>query len=417
MGPSLILLGVLVLLSGFFSGSETALFSLQPIDRERLKEEGGAGLIVNRLLEEPRRTLASVLMGNELVNISLSTVCAGLVLSVWPDKPYLNLLVATPLLILFGEVTPKTIALRHGRSFALRIARPLTWWATLITPIRWLLQSLANLAIRMLGGGTGDSSQTIEEAEVRRLIDEGHEAGSIKAVEAELIHRVFSFGDVSVGRLMTPAPDMVSFPVTTRFRHLVDRLQQTPFSRIPMYGRRPDDVVGIRLTKDLLRFKGKTPPNAAELRALLQEPFFVPASKPADDMLREFQARSIHMAMVVDEHGAIDGLITLDDLLDELVGPQLDIHGDPEISILSEGSWTVNGGVDLEDLSDLTGVALEHDEVHTLGGYVMDALGHLPEEGEQVEVAGVRFTVVAMDERRIVEVEVKLLTPSTIGAK
>ncbi|HJN75762.1 MAG TPA: hemolysin family protein [Myxococcota bacterium] len=405
MTLSLVLLVILILLSGFFSGSETALFSLQAIDRERLKEEGGAALTVLRLLEHPRRTLASVLMGNELVNISLSIVCAGLVMSVFPERPYLNLLVATPLLIIFGEVTPKTLALRNNRRFAMSIARPLALWAQLITPLRWLLQSLANLAIRVLGGSQARSEDRIEEEEVQRLIEEAHQAGQINAHEHELLQSVFDFGDMSVGRLMTPAPDMVRFSVHTSFSRLVEQLAKRRFSRIPMYEGTPDNVVGILLVKDLLAYKGKTPPSPSELRKHLKGAWFVPSSKPADDMLREFQGRREHLALVVDEHGGIDGLITLDDLLDELVGPNLDVHDDPEISVVQPGQWTVAGGMDLEDLAELTGVSLQREEVHTVGGFVMAELGEVPREGQELALEGIRIVVKQMDGRRIAEVE------------
>jgi len=415
MITSIVLLAVLIFLSGFFSGSETALFSLQAIDKERLKEEGGSALVVLRLLEQPRRTLASVLMGNELVNISLSTVCAGLVLKTFPDQPYLNLLIATPLLILFGEVTPKTLALRNSRRFAMSIARPLALWAQLITPLRWLLQNLANLAIRLLGGSQKPQADVIEEQEVQRLIDEAHEAGQINAKEHELLQSVFDFGDMSVARLMTPAPDMVAFPVTTPFKRLVEQLAKHRFSRIPMYEKTPDNVIGILLVKDLLAYKGKSTPSPSEIKKHLKDAWFVPASKPADDMLREFQKRREHLALVVDEHGGIDGLITLDDLLDELVGPNLDVDEDPEISVVRPGRWTVSGGMDLEDLAELTGVGLEREEVHTVGGFVMAELGEIPEEGRVLELEGARIVVTVMDGRRIAEVELSLVESQAAG--
>lgn len=403
---SLVLLVVLIFMSGFFSGSETALFSLQAIDKERLREEGdSSGRRVLELLKHPRRTLASVLIGNEFVNISLSTVCAGLVLSTFPERPYLNLLIATPLLILFGEVTPKTIALRNNRRFATSVARPLALWAQLITPLRWLLQTLANVAIRLLGGSWKKADERIEEQEVQRLIDEAHEAGQINAHEHELIRSVFDFGDMSVGRLMTPAPDIVRFPVNTPFRRLVEKLGERRLSRVPMFQGTPDNIVGVLLVKDLLAYKGKTPPSPSEIREKLKGAYFVPASKPADDMLREFQKRREHLALVVDEHGGIDGIITLDDLLDELVGPNLDVDEDPEISELRPGRWTVSGGMDLEDLEELTGVALHREEVHTVGGFVMAELGEVPKAGDTVQLDGIGIVVKTMDGRRIAEIE------------
>ncbi len=405
IGPSLLIVGALMLASAFFSGSETAIFSLQAIDRERLREQGGKRVL--QLLADPRRTLASILMGNELVNISLSTVCAGVVLSIWPDKAWLNLLVATPLLIFFGEVVPKTIALRNSRAFASAVARPLTLWATLVTPFRWLLQSVANLAIRVFGASDDQGPRVLEEEQVRKLIDEGHQAGTIKSVEHELIHRVFSFGDVQVSRLMTPSPDLVSFPLNLPYARLVTRLEAHPYSRVPIYEGLPDNIIGILLTKDLLRYKTQQAPSPNELRRLLQQPYFVPGSKPADEMLREFQSLRMHMALVVDEHGSIDGVITLDNLLDELLGPQLDVDEDPEISRVSENHWSVVGGMDLDDLAQQTGIEFPDENATTVGGFLMDQLGHMPEMGEAVHYEGYRLRVLRMDGRRIVEVEIR----------
>lgn len=404
--PKGLLLVVLIFLSGFFSGSETGLFSLQAIDRERLREEGSSVL---RLLESPRRTLASVLMGNELVNISLSSVCAAIILELAPDMGWLNLLVATPLLILFGEVTPKTLALRNPRRFANLVAKPLTLWATLITPVRALLTGIANLAIRILGASSEASPRVLEEAQVRRLVDEGLAAGSIKTVEHELIHRVFSFSDVTVGELMTPRPDIVALPLTAPYARVVDTLRQTGFSRVPIYRGGQDDIRGILLSKDLLRFKDGPPPTKRELVDLLQPPLFVPTTKKADDMLRELKLQRMHMAIVVDEHGTVTGLITLDDLLVELMGAELDEDDDTgEVSHIRPGMFSVSASMDLDDFCESQGVSLEQGPYRTIGGYVFSALGHLPAKGEELESEGLRFIVTGMEGRRITELTVIL---------
>jgi putative hemolysin len=404
------LIALLIVLSGFFSGSETALFGLQAIDRERLKEEGGTGHTVLQLLVDPRRTLASVLMGNELVNISLSTVCAGLILGLLGQEfGWVNLLVATPLLILFGEVTPKTVALRNPRRFARMVAKPLTAWAWLIGPVRWVLSAVANGAIRLLGASTKPTRNVLEEDHVRKLVDEGLEAGTIKTMEHDLIHRVFSFSDVQVGRLMTPRPDVVALPLTLPFERLVEQLRAHGFSRIPMYQSNPDDVVGVLLTKDLLRFKGGPPPSSAELRALLQPAYYVPTTKLADDLLRQLRQRRMHMALVVDEHGSIDGLVTLDDLLSELVGSALDEDDETaEVSQIRPDLWEVAASMDVQDLFEQTGLRLPEGDYHTVAGFILDQLGRIPAPGDALEWEHVVFEVTAMDERRITSVRVRV---------
>ena len=406
--PKILLIITLIVLSGFFSGAETSLFSLQAIDRERLREQGSS---VIGLLDTPRRTLASVLMGNELVNISLSSVCAGVILELAPDMGWLNLLVATPLLILFGEVTPKTIALRAPRRFANFVARPLSLWATLITPIRVVLTGIANLALRVMGAKHAEP-RILEEEQVRRLVDEGLASGSIKSMEHDLIHRVFSFSDAQVGRLMTPRPDIVSLPLSAPYERVLSTLGANGYSRLPVYQGRHDEIVGILLSKDLLRFKGGPNPTPRQLRDLLQPPLFVPKTKNADDLLRELKLKQLHMAIVVDEHGTVAGLVTLDDLLVELVGADLDEDDDSaEVSRIRPGLLSVSAGMDIEDFREETGLPVPKGEYHTIGGYVLNTLGHLPHKGEELERVGARFTVVGVEGRRITELTVELMQP------
>ncbi len=406
-GLAVVAIFCLMLLSAFFSGSETALFSLSAVDREALRNSGKAATL-DRLLQHPRKVLASVLFGNELVNVSLSTLCAALVLQAVPDKPWLNLLVATPLLLLAGEVLPKSMALRYSRRAAMLVVRPLAAWGLLITPLRVALTFLADRMVRLLGGGQ-EVQKNLQEAEVRQLIDEGRQTGSIKEMEQELIEAVFEFSDTPVSRIATPRPDIISIPLTIPFPKLVELLREHNLSRLPVYQGRRDNVIGVLLAKDLLRFKGSRQPGPRELKALLLEPYFVPTSKEASELLRELQLARSHMAIVVDEHGSIDGLVTMDDLLGELVGDLLDEHDDDsdEISVIQPNVWNVSGQMDCEDFEEQTGIQLPEGDYHTVAGFVFSELGHLPSKGELLDWEGVRFEVTGLDERRITELTVR----------
>ena len=288
-------IGCLMFLSAFFSGSETAIFSLSAVDREALRSSGRATHL-ERLLEHPRRVLASVLFGNELVNVSLSTLCAALVIQVVPDKPWLNLIVATPLLLLAGEVLPKSFALRYSRRAAMLVAKPLAAWAMVITPLRYLLGLVADRMVRLLGGGRPQENH-LQEAELRQIIDEGRQTGSIKEMEQELIEAVFEFSDTPVSRIATPRPDIISIPLSIPFPKLVELLRDHKLSRLPVFQGRRDNVIGVLLAKDLLRYKGHRAPGPRELKALLLEPYFVPTNKPASELLRELQLARTHMAL------------------------------------------------------------------------------------------------------------------------
>lgn len=408
--PTMALVAIfcLMLLSAFFSGSETALFSLNAVDREALRN-GNPLKALDQLLADPRRVLASVLFGNELVNVTLSTLCAGLVLQVTPDKPWLNLLVATPLLLLAGEVLPKSFALRYARRASRLVARPLAAWTVLISPLRRVLSWFADQVVRLLGGGHPEGIN-LQEAEVRQLIDEGRQTGTIGAMEQELIEAVFEFADTPVSKIATPRPDIIAVPLTIPYPKLVALLREHNLSRLPIYQGRRDNVVGVLLAKDLLRYKGSRQPGPRELKALLLEPYFVPTSKPAADLLRELQVARSHMALVVDEHGSIDGLVTMDDLLGELVGDLLDEHDDDsdEISRLQPDVWNVAGSTDCDDFQNQTGITLPEGDYHTVAGFVFSELGHLPAKGEVLSWEGLEFHVTGLDERRITDLTVRL---------
>jgi len=218
---------------------------------------------------------------------------------------------------------------------------------------------------------------------------------------------VFSFSEMTVNRLMTARPDIIAFPLSVPYPRLVEELRRDPLSRVPIYQGRLDEVVGILLTKDLLRFRGKPPPGPRELKGLLQEPWFVPTTKLADELLQEFQQRQVHMVIVVDEHGSIAGLVTLDDLLSELVGELME--DDDDLSLIAEDLWRVSGAMGLDYFNEATGLGLPEGEYTTVGGFLLSRLGHVPERDEQVEHEGTLFTVAGMEGRRITEITLKVL--------
>jgi putative hemolysin len=397
---------ILLLFSAFFSSSEAALFSLQPAEQEGMKNKGRRGEIVSRLLANPKRTLASVLMGNELVNVTLSTICAGIVVHTWPDKSWLNFAIAAPLLILVGEITPKVIALRHRRTLAQWIAIPLNGWALLVSPVRWILTAISDVVIRILGADARELVSAVGEQQVRRLVDEGAEAGAIGETEQEIIHRVFEFTNLPVSELMTRKEQIVRLATTTPIDRILKTVQETGFSRIPVYRGRPDRIVGILVTKDLLRFKGHDP-SPRELAGLLRQPYLIPPTKQADDLFRDFQRYRIHQALVVDERGAILGMVTMDDLLGELIGDE-----EEEVQQQEEGTrtlpdeWRVSPTMTLSDFGDQAGVVVPEDQFNTIGGFVASLLEGQLTIGAEVEHAGIGFVITEMDKNRIQELAV-----------
>ena len=403
--PTAILALVLLVLSAFFSSSETALFGLQPVDIEAM---GGRGeQHVRRLLEEPRNTLASILIGNETVNIALSTVTAALLLQLFPQKPWLNVVVITPLLLVFGEVVPKTFAFRFGRHLAPRTAPILVIFARIVTPIRFVLSRLADAALVLTGGSRAPRQAELREAHLRAVIELGRQAGNIGAVEQEILHRVFEFGDLKVRDLMTAKDDVFSLNLLTPWPELIRTLQETGHSRVPVWQGSPNNIVGILLVKRLLSLvaaqhqSGRNrSPSPRQIHKLLHPPRFVPQTKAADELLAEFQARRSHMAIVVDEHGAATGVITLDDLLEELVGAMHDETDkeNPEVTQIEHQTWSVLGDMDIQDFAERFHISVPEGEFKTLGGLIQSvAMGPLKPSSE-VTWNGVIFHIESMTE-------------------
>lgn len=410
--------GLMLLACSFFSVSETALFSLQTVDREALREDPRIGPRLGPLLDQPRRLLATLLIGNELSNVGLSTASASVLLALAPQWPWLNIVVVAPVLILFGDVLPKTIGLRYSRPVVERVTAPLYAWYQLVRPIRWGLTGAVDLLLRSLGVRPEPQDEGLREEQIRTLIDEGTETGVIQPMEQEIIHRVFAFGDLPVSRLMTPRPDIFSRSITTPWPELLAAIREARYSRVPIWQGNPDNIVGVLLVKDLLRLRKGPPPNPRQLRKMLHPALFVPPTKPAKDLLREFRAQNRHLAVVVDEHGAVDGLITLDDLLTELVGELHDeSDGDEaEVAEIRPNLWVVRGNMDIEDFGRAFDVELPDGDWTTLGGFVFHLLGTSPEKGAETSWGPIRFLVSGVDGRRITEVTVERLATEADAA-
>lgn len=391
--------------SFFFSGTETAYFSLQKVDQEWFARTHGAGRQVVWLLERRAALITTILLGNETVNIALSATCAGLIAAWFPSMPWLNVILLTPVLVLISEITPKILAYRYRRSWARLAAWPLSAFYWLVIPFRLVLSLIVSTLAGLLGAQK-DVERGVHPEELMVIIDSGAATGALDPLERDIIEAVFEFDAMTVERLMTPRPDVFAVPLATGWEALLDAARTAGHSRIPITGSSPDDIVGVLLLKDLLRFRDEPFAGPRQLRSLLLPPVFVPASKQADGMLEEFLERRFHMAFVVDEHGTLVGLLTLDDLLHELLGEDDDTD-DSEIARLRPDALTVKASIDVEDFVEETGIELPEGDYHTLGGFVFHELGRLPRKGDTVAVHDHRFVVAKMEGRRIAEVIVR----------
>ncbi|MBI4495722.1 MAG: HlyC/CorC family transporter [Deltaproteobacteria bacterium] len=314
----LLLLGVLV----FFASSEAALFSLGRLRLQKLKEEGHPRYrVLERLLSQPRRLIISLLIGNESANVAISVLTSALFIGLWGDAAkWVAIPVTVFVILLAAEVIPKTIAVHHPERIAPAIARPVERYASVLAPLRWSIHKIVDSVLRLAGMKFDALPASFTEAEFKALVETGQEEGTVEEGERNLIHRVFAFSDQTVRNIMTPGSAVFSLPVTAGLDEAVEALRMHRFSRVPVYNDR-HRIVGVLYAKDLLAALNGGGGNLGDgLKAFLRKPSFVPLSMKLDDLFREFQRQRKHLAIVVDEYGGMAGLITLEDLLEELFG-------------------------------------------------------------------------------------------------
>jgi putative hemolysin len=327
VGPRIAAVAVLLLMSAFFSGTESALFSLTRVQRERMRQSGrGLDRAILALLERPRRLIATILLGNELVNVTIATLIAAIVAHFFQgrlsqtEQVVVSTVIALPALLLFGEITPKSVALRAPEGWSRLAARPIALIAHVVAPLRWIVRGVGDGVLWLLGQRPrGTPTEALKEAEFRALVDVGSEEGEVKASEQRLIHKVFEFGDRVVGDIMTPMDQVVSFPYEWSLQRILEAVQKSRFSRLPIYRRAKDNVVGVLFAKDLVGL-ARGQGTSRTLGDLLMAPYYVPKATKCDFLLRQMQRRKTHMAVIVNEYGRTIGLCTMEDLLEELFG-------------------------------------------------------------------------------------------------
>ncbi len=409
--PELIGLGILLVISALLSGAEAAYFSL---GRTRLKElaeqhEKTPGPLAP-LLTQPHELLVTLLVGITVVNIGASALAAAIAEQLFGSK---GLAIAIAgmvfLLTVFGEVLPMTLAVEHPLRFSAWVNRPVAWLSLILKPIRVGLGAFTALTLRIVGSERRRGEPEISEEELRTLVDVGAREGVVDRTEREMIHKVFELEDTLVREVMVPRPDMFCLEVTTPIAQILPMLREQLHSRVPVFEETIDQIVGVLYTKDLLPVLGGLPPTF-DLGQHLHPPYFVPGSKRADTLLREFQAKKLHLAIVVDEYGGTAGLVTLEDLLEELVGEIRDEYDDDErlIQRVTPRTFRVSGRLPIDELNAATGLQIPDDSFDTVGGWVLDLFGRVPHKGEKKEVDSVRVAVEKVERTRVLEVLVTL---------
>lgn len=374
----------LLCLSAFFSGSETALFALSDLELRELEKGSAAQRRAVDLARRPEKTLVTVLLANMVVNVALSVVITSISLRTWgPSGIAVAIPVATVLLLLFGEIVPKSLGLRRSRTFAQLAALPLSMLATVLGPVRVGLEKMARLVV----GNAQPGALTRDE--LPTLVTVAAEEGQISPFESRVLRRVFRFADTPLSRCLTPRVDMVALPADASVGDALTAFDRSGRSRVPVYDDGPDAIIGVLLQKDLLTRESGSPADPA--RSWLREVPHVPDTVTADQLFRRFQRERIHIAIVVDEHGGVEGLVTMEDLLEELIGDIRDESDEVPASLekLEDGSWRGPASLELTDVAeflDLTDADLE--ESVTLSGVLHSELGRVPLRGDEVQWRG-----------------------------
>jgi putative hemolysin len=413
----LLVLLLLVGCSAILTGAEAAYFSL---GRSRLKRMRGATTNGSggppRLIDRPHDLLVTLLVGITLINIGAAAIAATVAETVFGARYGLvaEMLGMVVLLTTFGEVLPMTLAVKYPEQFLALAHRPIAWLGAVLTftGIRALLSALTQLAITLFGRGTERQPElTVEE--LRTLVDVGASEGVVEREEREMIHKVFELEDTLVRSLMIPRTDMFCLAVDTPVNEILPALREHLHSRVPVYEESIDVIVGVLYTKDLLKYLRGLPLDF-DLRAHLHPPYFVPETKRADTLLQEFQAKRLHMAIVVDEYGGTAGLVSLEDLLEEVVGEIADEYDEPErlLQRVDARTYRVSGKLPIDELNAAAGLSISHEEFDTVGGWVLDLFGRVPRKAERAETADVTVTVEKIERTRVVEVLVTLKSPA-----
>ena len=406
----------LLVLSALFSSSETALTT---VNRIRVRTLAGQGdkraMTLLAVLQNPEKMLSVILIGNNVVNLYASSLATTVTLSLFGSK---LVGVATGILTLavlvFGEVAPKTMASRNAEQIALRAAGPVKCLMWLFTPLVFVVNNLARLVMKLFGADRPGKRELMTAEELRTIVQVGHEDGVIENSERKMIDNVFDFGDRNARDIMIPRIDMTCIDVEAGYDELMEVVREEKYTRIPVYKESADTIVGILNIKDLL-FRAQDKP--FRIAELMRKPLFTYEQKKTSELMVEMRKNYTNLAIVLDEYGVTAGMVTMEDILEEIVGEIRDEYDrDEEKSIrrIAPNTYLIEGNVKIDDVNEVLQLHLASEDYESIGGYVLEQLEHFPKEGECVTKGGISFTVTRMEQTRIAEVKLSLAPEKSV---
>jgi putative hemolysin len=397
----IVLFVICLLLSAFFSSSETAFISLQKVRVQNMIDNKVRGArLVSRMIERPEKLLSTILLGNNFVNTAAAALATALAIKFWPSQGVLIATIAvTIILLIFCETTPKTIATRHAEGLALFFARPIEALSWLLAPFVVALSWIASGFSKMLGGAPVSQSLASED-EIRTMISMGHKEGTVEEEEAEMLHKVFEFGNRPVMEVMVPRTEVIWITKGTKLDDFLKLYAENPLSRFPVYDDNIDNVVGILAVKDIVMAQAKGTFNAEDsIDDLIRPAYFTPETKRVSELFAEMRDKNFRMAVIVDEYGGTAGIVSLSGLMEEIVGPVGDELAaiEKDYETINEYTFQVDGGMRVEEANDEMKLNIpEGDDYETVAGFVLDLLGHIPKQGDQLKYKNFKIVITEM---------------------
>ena len=415
----LVAVAALVLLNGFFVGAEYSLVTVRRTRMEELRQEGNRrAKLVLAITHEPATFIAAMQLGVTVTSLAIGALGEHALLKVFDAIPataiavILSLLILTFFHVVAGELVPKGLALERTEQLALWVAPPVRGFIWLFRPLIWFLQKASDTTLRLLGVDSPSGEGAVySEAELKMLLERSTVEGELEEGEQEMLYKVFDFADKEAHDVMRPRPEVISLSVELPPEECLQAVLDSPYTRYPVYRDEPEHIIGVLHLRDLLNAMNERGMAAVDIESILRPPYFVPETKDIAALLGEFRKTNQHMAIVVDEYGDMEGIVTLEDVLEEIVGEIEDEFDLPDESIerIDERRIRIDGTFPIDDFNEQFDCSLPIEDYHTMGGYVFGVLDRAPEPGDEVEQGGLRFKVLDVDGTRIERLEIEFL--------
>ena len=407
---------VLLALSGFFSSAETSMVSVSKIRLRTLEEGNKKAALALKILENQSKMLSAILIGNNLVNTSAASIASLIAYSFGGAAVSIATFIITFLILVFGEITPKTWATINADKLAITYAPIISLLMKLLTPVIWFVNLFSSAILKLMGIQDPNKNISMTESELRTIVDVSHEEGVIEEDEKDMINKVFDLGDAKAKEVMVPRVHVVMAEENCTYKDLLAIFREEKFTRIPIYKEKIDNIVGIVNMKDLLMYDDFS---QFDIKKILRKPKFTYENKKVSELLMEMKESTFNLAIAMDEYGEFSGIVTLEDIIEEIVGDvqdEYDAHEEENIVKLNNQTYDVKGYLSLHDLNDYLDLDLDSEDFDSIGGLVIDTLGRLPQTNDETILPnGIRIKVLKVEKNRIESV--RLILPDTLKEK